>query len=125
MEKRIIGFASKIITEKDDKKIVRGKINKTMVVELKDYKYSLATRMEAAKMLTDRIGSYKSWSKQGKSDINKKLKGDVEGMLSIKHFKSFKDSMLSRSLRKWYLDQQDVLKLLPAIRSASPAAPGK
>jgi len=125
MEKRLIGFASKIITEKDEKKIVRGEIHKTMVVELKDYKYSLATRIAAAKMLTDRIGSYKSWSKQGKSDINKKLKGDVEGMLSIKHFKSFKDSMLSRSLRKWYLDQQDVLKLLPAIRSAPKASPGK
>ncbi len=120
-EKRLIEFASKIITEKDEKKVVKGKIDKARV-EVTDYKYSIPTRIAAAQMLTDRIGSYKSWSKEGKSNINKKLKGDVEAALNIKLFKSFKDSMLSRSLRKWYLDQQDVLKLLPAIRSASPAA---
>ncbi len=123
MEKQIIAFASNVITAKNEKKIIKGKIDKARI-EVTDYKYPLATRVAAAQMLTDRIGSYKSWSKEGKSNINKKLKGEVESALNIKLYKSFKDSMLSRSLRKWYLDQQDVLKLLPAIRSSSPT-PGK
>ncbi|MCS1412164.1 MAG: hypothetical protein M2R45_05368 [Verrucomicrobia subdivision 3 bacterium] len=124
LEKRIIEFASKVILAKDDKKIIKGKIEKARV-EVIDYKYSLETRLAAAKMLSDRVGSYKSWSKEGKSDINKKLRGEVEAALNIKLFKSFKDSMLSRSLRKWHLDQQEILKLLPGNRSATPPVPSK
>ena len=37
------------------------------------------------------------------------------------NFKEFKDSMLSRTLREWYLKQQDILQLLPP----KPGAPGK
>ena len=119
MEKRIIEFAGKIITAKDDETVIKGTIEK-LRTEVTDYRYSLETRKAAASMLSDRIGSYKSWSKEGKSGINKKLKADVESALNIKLYKSFKDSMLSRSLRKWYQDQQDLLKLLPAIRSTPP-----
>ncbi len=122
LEKRIIEFASHIITAKSDK-VIRGKVGGA-VVEVKDYEYSQATRLAAARMLSDSVGSYKSWSKAGKSGINKRLKGEVETVLLIKQLKSFKDDMLSRSLRKWYLDQQEILRLLPAIRSA-PSAPGK
>ncbi len=120
LEKRIIEFAEKVILAKDQKKIIKGKINGKASVEVTGYKYAHPTRLAAARMLSDSIGSYKSWSKEGKSAINKKLKGEVEDVLLIKHLKSFKDSMLSRSLRKWYLDQQEILRLLPAIRSSSP-----
>ena len=120
LEKRIIEFAEKVILAKDKKKIIKGKINGKASVEVTGYKYAHPTRLAAARMLSDSIGSYKSWSKEGKSAINKKLKGEVEDVLLIKHLKSFKDSMLSRSLRKWYLDQQEILRLLPAIRSSSP-----
>lgn len=122
LEKRIIQFADEIINAKDEKKVIKGKIDKA-VVEVTDYKYSLDTRLAAARMLGNSVGSYQSWSKEGKSSINKKLSGSVEGALNIKLFKSFKDSMLSRSLRKWYLDQQSILKLLPAI--AGPPSGGK
>ena len=123
-EKRLIAFASNVITAKDESKTIKGKIDKA-VVEVTDYKYSKDTRLAAARMLTSRGGSYSSWSKEGKSNINKKLKAEVDGALNIKLFKSFKDSMLSRSLRKWYLDQQEILKLLPAVRTAPPGAPAK
>ena len=120
LEKRIIEFAEKVILAKDKEKIIKGKIDGKASVEVTGYKYAHPTRLAAARMLSDSIGSYKSWSKEGKSAINKKLKGEVEDVLLIKHLKSFKDSMLSRSLRKWYLDQQEILRLLPAIRSSSP-----
>ena len=120
LEKRIIEFAEKVILAKDKEKTIKGKIDGKASVEVTGYKYTSQTRLAAARMLSDSIGSYKSWSKEGKSAIHKKLKGEVEDVLLIKHLKSFKDSMLSRSLRKWYLDQQEILRLLPAIRSSSP-----
>ncbi|HAV64245.1 MAG TPA: hypothetical protein DCY13_17995, partial [Verrucomicrobiales bacterium] len=54
--------------------------------------------------------------KEAKGSLNKALKDDVEAALNIANFKSFKDSMLSRPLREWYLRQQELLKLLPPTR---------
>lgn len=124
LEKRIIEYATQVITAKDDEKVIRGTVGKA-TVEVTDFRYPLATRMAAASMLADRTGSFTGWAKEGKSAINKKLKADIDAALSIKLFKSFKDSMLSRSLRKWYLDQQSILGRLPAIRESKPTpAPG-
>ena len=64
-------------------------------------------------MLNDKTGSYRGWSIDTKGDLNKALKDDVEGALNIANFKEFKEAMLSRTLREWYLRQQDVLQLLP------------
>ncbi len=69
--------------------------------------------MAAAKALNDRVGSFRGWAIDAKSDINKALKDDVDGALNIANFKDFKDSILSRTLREWYLRQQDILGLLP------------
>lgn len=119
LEQGILRYAERIITEKHPARTVGGRIDKARVV-VPDYRYSLETRQAAAQMLSDRAGSFSGWSKEGKSKIHKKLKGEVEAVLNIKHFKAFKDSMLSRSLRKWYLDQQALLRLLPEIREPAP-----
>jgi hypothetical protein len=37
----------------------------------------------------------------------------VEGALNLSHFKDFKVSLLSRTVREWYQKQQEVLALLP------------
>lgn len=75
--------------------------------------------MAAAKMLNDKTGTYRGWATDAKGDLNKALKDEIEGALNIANFKDFKDSMLSRTLREWYLKQQDILGLLP------PKPPGK
>ena len=46
--------------------------------------------------------------------LNVKTKNDeVDAALNIPNLKEFRDSQLSRSLREWYLRQQDILALLP------------
>ena len=120
LEQRILDLSRTILLAKDDSKRVKGRIEKS-TVEVIDFKYDHESRMAAAKSLNDKTGAYRGWSLDAKSDINKALKEDVEGSLNIPNFKDFKDSMLSRSLREWYLKQQDVLGLLPA-RPASSAA---
>lgn len=124
LEKRIVEFADRVITEQDEEKLIKGKVSKARV-EVIDFKYSVPTRLAAARMLSDRVGSFKSWAKVGRSDINKKLKEQVEDQLGIKQFKAFKDTMLSRSLHKWYLDQQEILKLLPIQSTPPKKAPTK
>ena len=117
MEKRIIELASKVILEKDEDNRIEGTLNKGGVW-VKDYRYPLATRQAAARMLADGNGSFSRWSRKGKSDIHGKLKGEVNAAFNIKP--GFTDSQLSRTLRKWYLDQQTLLGMLPAMRPPSP-----
>lgn len=112
MEKRIIELARYVITAKDEDRRIEGKINKSYV-EVVDFKYKLETRLAAARALNDKIGSYSAWAKEAKGAIHKALQDDIDAALNIKNFKSFKDSMLSRPLRNWYLKQQQILKLLP------------
>lgn len=118
LEKRIIDLASYVVMAKGTRKI-SGKLNKSMVT-VTDFKYDLSTRLAAARMLGDSYGSFSGWSKQAKSDLNKKLKGEVDGMLNSAALKSFRDSMLSRPLREWYLKQQSIQKYLPVIRTSTP-----
>lgn len=113
LEQRIIDLARLVLTSKDDTKRIKGKVDKSMV-EVVDFKYDHDIRMAAAKMLNDKTGAFRGWSVDAKSDLNKQLKDDIDGSLNIPNFKDFKESMLSRPLREWYLKQQDVLGLLPA-----------
>ena len=112
LERRIMDVARTVIMAKDDSKQIKGKVDKSLV-EVVDFKYDDETRMAAAKALNDKTGSFRGWATDAKGDLNKALKDEVEGALNIANFKDFKDSMLSRSLREWYLKQQDILALLP------------
>lgn len=120
LEKRIIDVAKVVIMAKNDAERRRGKVDKSFV-EVQDFKYEQETRLAAARALGDTIGSFKGWAVDAKSDLNKQLKDEVEAALNIQNFKSFQDSMLSRPLREWYLNQQAILALLPAKPPASGA----
>jgi hypothetical protein len=112
VEQRIIEMAKIVITAKEDDKKVEGKVDKGYV-EVSNFKYDQDTRLAAAKALDDKTGSFKGWAEDAKSDLNTQLKNDVEAALNLAHFKDFKVSLLSRSVREWYQKQQDVLALLP------------
>jgi len=118
LEQRIIDTARLVLTAKDDTKRLKGKVDKSLV-EVVDFRYEPEVRMAAAKMLNDKTGTYRGWATDAKGDLNKSLKDDIDGALNIANFKDFKDTMLSRTLREWYLKQQDILGLLP------PKPPGK
>ena len=118
VEQRIIDAARLVLTAKDETKRLKGKVDKSLV-EVVDFRYEPEVRMAAAKMLNDKTGTYRGWATDAKGDLNKALKDDIDGALNIANFKDFKDSMLSRTLREWYLKQQDILGLLP------PKPPGK
>ena len=96
----------------DEATRLKGKVDKSLV-EVVEFKYDHETRLAAAKALNDKTGSFRGWATDAKGDLNKALKDEVEGALNSANFKDFKDSLLSRSLREWYLQQQDILALLP------------
>jgi len=112
LEQRIIELAKQVITAKDDTKRLSGRVDKG-IVEVVEYKYDQETRLAAAHALTDGTGSFRNWAEEAKSDINTQLKNDVEAALNLAHFKDFKVSLLSRTLREWYQRQQDILMNLP------------
>ncbi|MCX6870746.1 MAG: zinc-dependent metalloprotease [Verrucomicrobia bacterium] len=109
LEQRIIDTARLVLTAKDESKRLKGKVDKSFV-EVVDFRYEPEVRMAAAKMLNDKTGTYRGWATDAKGDLNKSLKDDIDGALNIANFK---DSMLSRTLREWYLKQQDILGMLP------------
>jgi hypothetical protein len=114
LDRRVIDLARAVILAKeDDKHRLEGKYEKG-IIQVVEFKYDDETRLAAAKALNDRTGSFRGWSVDAKSDLNKSLKDDVEGALNIGNLKEFKDASLSRPLREWYLKQQDILNLLPA-----------
>ena len=112
LEHRITDLARTVIMAKDESVHIKGKVDKS-IVEVVDFKYDQDTRMAAAKALNDKTGSFRGWATDAKGDLNKALKDEVEGALNSANLKEFKDSSLSRSLREWYLKQQDILGLLP------------
>ncbi len=118
LETRIVELAQSVLTAKDKEARIRGKVDKAFV-EVIDYRYEHETRLAAAKALNDKTGSFPSWSKEAKEKLHEELKKSVEESLNIGNFKEFEDSMLSRSLREWYLQQQEVLKLLPPSKKSS------
>ncbi len=111
-ERRIIELSRFVLLAKDEGQQIKGKLDKGRV-EVVDFKYDHDTRMAAAKALNDRTGSYRGWATDAKGDLNKALKDEVDAALNIPNLKEFRDSQLSRSLREWYLRQQDILALLP------------
>ena len=119
LEQRIIEVAKAVITARSETNRVVGKVDKSYVQVL-EYKYDHETRLAAAKALNEKTGSFKGWADDAKSELNGQLKKQVEEALNLDHFKDFKVSLLSRPLREWYQQQQEILQLLPV----APPAPG-
>jgi hypothetical protein len=94
------------------------------LVEVQEFKYDQETRLNAAKALDDKTGSFKGWAEDAKSDLNTQLKNEVEASLNLAHFKDFKVALLSRSVRDWYQKQQEILALLPPA-PGSPTLPAR
>ena len=113
-EKQIIAAAKHVVTARDEKtgKRIQGKIDKAFV-EVVDFQYDLETRLAAARAIADSAGSYSAWAKEPRKAIHKALEASINGSLNIDNFKDFSDAKLSRRLRDWYLDQQQVLRALP------------
>ncbi len=112
LERRIIDLSRHVLLARNDSARIRGKLDKSLV-EVPDFKYSQETRLAAAKALNDKTGSFRGWATDAKGDLNKALKDEVDAALNIPNLKEFRDSLLSRPLREWYLRQQDLLQLLP------------
>jgi hypothetical protein len=123
LEQRTIELAKLVITAKEDSKRLQGKVDKGYVAVV-EYKYDQDTRLAAAKALAEQTGSFKGWAEEAKSDLNTQLKNEVEAALNLSHFKDFKVSMLSRGMREWYQQQQDILALLPPA-PGSPTLPAR
>ncbi len=119
LEQRIIEVAKTVITARSETNRVIGKVDKSYV-QVPEYAYEHETRLAAAKALNEKTGSFKGWADDAKAELNGQLKKQVEEAMNIAHFKDFKVSLLSRPLREWYQQQQEILQLLPA----SPPAPG-
>ena len=122
LEKRIVDFAKEVIMTRNEDDRRRGKVDKAYV-EVADFKYDLDSRLAAARMLSDNIGSFKGWAVDAKVDLNKQLKDAVDAALNAQNFRDFQESILSRPLRDWYLNQQAVLALLPPKRPTPPSSP--
>jgi hypothetical protein len=120
LEKRIIDVSKAVLTAKDESKRRGGKVDKSLV-EVIEFKYDQEIRLTAARMLNDNIGSFKGWATDAKGDLNKQLKDEVDAALNIQRFKDFQDSILSRPLREWYLNQQAIIALLPPKKPTPPA----
>ena len=86
-----------------------------------DYKYDQETRLSAAKMLNERAGSFKGWADDARGEIRSALKKQVDESMNIDRIADFKVSNLTRPLRDWYQQQQEILQLLPAAPASAPA----
>jgi hypothetical protein len=129
LEKRIIDLAKEIILSRNEEKRHKGKVDKYFV-EVADFRYELETRLSAARMLADGAGSFRSWAMEPRTELGKQLKDAVDASLNAQNFREFKESQLSRPLRDWYLNQQNVLGALghkpmngmPSVPSPKPPA---
>jgi len=122
LEQRIIEVAKYVVTAKSETNRVSGRVDKSYV-EAPVFKYDQETRVAAAKALNEKTGSFKGWADDAKADLNSQLKKQVEEALNIAHFKDFQVSLLSRPLRDWYQQQQELLALLPPAPPAAGATP--
>lgn len=112
LDHRIIDLARTVILAKNEDQRIEGKVDKSLVV-VTAFKFDDETRMAAARMLNDKIGSFRGWATDAKGDLNKALKDEIEAALNSANLREFRESSLSRPLREWYLKQQDLLALLP------------
>jgi hypothetical protein len=79
-------------------------------------------------MLNDGAGSFRKWCTEARADLGKQLKETVDSSLNIQNLKEFKEPMLSRTLRDWYLNQQSIIGVLnggapPPPPMPAPSAP--
>jgi hypothetical protein len=121
LEHRIIEVAKYVVTARDETNRIEGRLDQSYVA-VPVFKYDQDTRVAAAKMLNEKTGSFNGWADDAKGDLNSQLKKAVEDALNIDHFKDFKVSLLSRPLRDWYQQQQELLALLPPA-PPNPGAP--
>jgi hypothetical protein len=112
LEQRIIDLAKYVVLTRSPTNYIEGHLDKVPVKVL-DFKYDYDTRLAAAKALNEKTGSFKGWADDAKSDLNAQLKKSVNESLLIDHINDFKPTLLSRPLREWYQQQQDILQLLP------------
>jgi hypothetical protein len=112
LETRIMEVAKYVVMAKDETNRIAGRVDKSFV-QVPVFKYDQDTRLAAAKSLNEKTGSFKGWADDAKGELNSQLKKQVEEALNIAHFKDFKVSLLSRPLREWYQQQQEILQLLP------------
>lgn len=124
LEKRIIDLSKEIVLSRNEEKRHKGKVDKAFV-EVAEFRYELETRLTAARMLAESAGSFRSWATEARTDLGKQLKEVVDASLNAQNFRDFKESQLSRPLRDWYLNQQNVLGTLgykpPMIPMGIPA----
>jgi hypothetical protein len=111
LEKRIIEIAKYVVTAQDETNRISGRVDKSYV-QVPVFKYDQETRLAAAKMLDEKNGSFKGWADDARADLNDQLKKQMNAAMNLEHFKDFKPALLSRPLRNWYQQQQDLLKLL-------------
>ncbi len=114
LEKQIINLARMIILAKDENKTIQGKLNKSTVL-VPQFRYDQETRMAAAQMLSDTVGSFRSWSRDERGTIHTALRSELDAALNLSNLRSFSEGNLSRPLRDWYLEQQQILQLLPPV----------
>jgi hypothetical protein len=126
LERRILDLSREVIFARNEEKRHKGRVDRA-VVEVVDFRYDMETRSAAARMLSDMVGSYRNWAIDPRGEMGKGLKEVIDGALNIQNFKEFRDSMLSRPLRDWYLSQQNILGLLggrPVMQMPAPALSG-
>jgi hypothetical protein len=121
LEQRIIEIAKYVVMAKSETNRIEGKLDQSYVA-VPIFKYDQDTRSAAVKALNDKTGSFKGWADDSKGELNSQLKKAIEDALNIDHFKDFKVSMLSRPLRDWYQQQQELLAMLPPA-SPNPGTP--
>lgn len=122
LEKQIINLARTIILAKDEGKTREGKLNRATVL-VPEFRYDIDTRMAAAQMLADAVGSYRSWSRDERGSIHTALRNELDAALNLNNLKTFSEGNLSRPLRDWYLEQQRLLQLLPPVAPSSSGQP--
>ena len=59
------------------------------------------------------------------ADLNTQLKKLIDDALNTDHFKDFKTSMLSRPLRDWYQQLQELLAMFPPAPGGPPPSDSK
>ena len=129
LERRIIDLGREVILARNEEVRHRGKVDRS-IVEVIAFRHDLETRLSAARMLSEGIGSFRGWATEARADIGKQLRESTEASLNLQHLRDFKEPMLSRTLRDWYLQQQNVLNALgtrggPSSPPPAPPAPSK
>ncbi len=122
LERRIIDLSREVVLARNEDRRHKGKVDKA-TVEVADFRFDLETRAAAARMLSDGSGSFRNWCVEPRTEIAKQLRESVDSALNVQNFREFKESSLSRTLRDWYLNQQNILLLLNARGGPLPPPP--